>query len=830
MLKKIGNYMNFKNIFFIALVLVSFLPGTGFCFDVTAHVDKLKISKEDSIVLNVVVSGGKADLDLSMIKDFKVISRGSSSSYNYINGKSERKASYHYVLIPLKKGTLKIPAIKVVRDGQASFTKPINISVSDPVESSDDVKALFVTAEVAKSMLFSGEQTVFSLKIFMSKRVSGLGFEKPPEFKGFSSKQFEKEKNYSQNINGIFYNVTQVDYIIIPENPGIFHIDPAVLIARVIVESKRDSQFNSFFNDSIFSSNNFKRVRLMSNPVKIDVDPVPPYHGDDKFSGLVGIFNIEAKIDKTSLKAGESSTLTLKISGTGNIMDASLPQMDLDQDSFKVYDDSPVEKIHLTQKGYEGDKVFKKAIVPVNPGNFLIKPISLVYFDVDQKDFKTISTQKIFLNVIASQEMITSVTPLNSPLDKAVVKQEVSLVNKDILEIKEGLFVLEYQQEMDFFFFILLLSIPAILFSGVKLFIRVAKKDLSVEKIMEEKAKYHLKAAFKMDKEDKDFLGHLYSSLVAKIFSKGEKKGETITIKEAQTILTGANVDEAKIGRITSLLETIESFRFGGGKIDEDKALKLLAKTKQIMKLFCLAIICFTIFWVSPQKAMASNSTLFLDGIKNYKEGNFKQAAINFEALSQSNIKNPYLYYNIANAYLKDDDIGHAILWYERAKILAPNDPDLNFNLDYANTLVKDKKEDVMNIMDVLFFWDNMISLKTIQITAIFFSFLFFTWATSRVVKKQKILSGTGIILCSLFFLVTAVTCLNYYKQNVWQNAVIVQEEIAVRSGMTDTSTKLFSLHAGTKVKVKQIKNKYLKIMFSKGKVGWVRISDAIII
>ncbi|MBT6341595.1 MAG: hypothetical protein HOJ48_20120, partial [Desulfobacula sp.] len=173
--------MNFKNIFFIALVLVSFLPGTGFCFDVTAHVDKLKISKEDSIVLKVVVSGGKADLDLSMIKDFKVISRGSSSSYNYINGKSERKASYHYVLIPLKKGTLKIPAIKVVRDGQASFTKPINISVSDPVESSDDVKALFVTAEVAKSMLFSGEQTVFSLKIFMSKRVSGLGFEKPPE-------------------------------------------------------------------------------------------------------------------------------------------------------------------------------------------------------------------------------------------------------------------------------------------------------------------------------------------------------------------------------------------------------------------------------------------------------------------------------------------------------------------------------------------------------------------------------------------------------------------------------------------------------------------------
>ena len=822
--------MNFKNIFFTVLVLVSFLPGTGFCFDVTAHVDKLKISKQDAVVLKVEVSGGKADLDLSMIKDFKVISRGSSSSYNYINGKSERKASYHYVLIPLKKGSLKIPAIKVVRDGQTSFTKQINIKVSDPVVSPDDVKALFVTAEAEKSRLFVGEQTVFSLKIFTSKRLSGLGFEKPPAFKGFSSKPFEKEKNYSQNINGVFYNVTQVDYIIIPQNPGIFHIDPAVLIARVIVESKHDSQFNSFFNDSIFSSNNFKPIRLMSNHVKIDVDSVPPYQGDDQFSGLVGIFNIEAEIDKTSLKAGESSTLTLKISGTGNIMDASLPQMDLDQDSFKVYDDSPLETIHLTQKGYEGAKVFKKAIVPVNPGDFLIKPVSLVYFDVDQKDFKRISTQKIFLTVSASQEMRTPVTRLNGKRDKAVVKEEVSLVNKDILEIKEGFFVLENQQEMDFFFFVLMLSIPLILFSGIKLFIIFAKKDLSVEKIMEEKAKYHLKAAVKMDKEDRAFLGHLYSSLVAKIFSKGEKKGETITIKEAWTILNSADVDEAKIDGITALLETIESFRFSGGKIDENKALKLLAKTKQIMKLFCLAILCLTIFLASPQKVMADNNTLFLDGIKNYKQGNFKQAAINFKALAQTNIKNPYLYYNIANAYLKADDIGHAVLWYERAKLLAPNDPDLNFNLDYANTLVKDKKEEVMNIMDVLFFWDNMISLKTIQMTSIFFSFLFFTWAAARVVKKQKVLSGTGIILCSLFVLVTAVTGLNYYKRIMWQNAVIVQETIAVRSGVTDTSTKLFSLHAGTKVKVKQIKKQYLKILFSKGKVGWVKITDAIII
>ncbi|MCD4720876.1 MAG: BatD family protein [Desulfobacula sp.] len=830
--------MNLKNIFFMTMMLLVTIPAIGFCFDVTAHVDKTRISKDDSIFLKVEVNGGKADLDLSMVKDFKVISRGSSSSYNYINGKSERKATYQYVLIPLSKGELKIPAIKATRKGQTAFTRQIVIHVSDQVVNSGDVKALFARAEMTNTHLFAGEQAVYTLKFYTSKRLSGLGFENPPEFNGLSSKAFEKEKTYTQNINGILYHVTQVNYIIIPANPGIFNIDPAVLIANVMVKSKRDSRFDSFFNDSFFSSNSFKSIRVVSNPIKIEVSLVPPYQGKGKFSGLVGRFDIEGKMDKTSLKAGESTTFTIKIFGSGNIMDASLPEIDLDIDAFKVYDDNPIETIHMTQTGYEGFKVFKKAIVPVHPGKYVIKPVTLIYFDVDKKVYQRVSTDQIQLDVAPSEEMHlaarsltgSSNRSLTGPSDKSVVKQEVSLVNKDILEIKEGFAVLKDYKEIEPFFFLLLLSIPAILFSGVKLFIMVTKKELSVEKVMEEKARYHLKQARKMDAKDKGFLGHLYSSLVALILAKGKRKGETVTIKEAQTILIDANVDDTQIDRITHLLETIESVRFGGKKIDGNKAKQLLSKTKQMMKLLCLAIVCLGMFSFVPQKAMANSTATFIDGIKDYKAGHFKQAAKLFETVAKTPVKNPYLFYNIANAYLKANDIGQAILWYERAKILAPNDPDLNFNLAYANTLVKDKKEDAMNIMDVLFFWDKLIPAKIIQVTAIFFSFLFFIWAAIKIVKKQKVFSGTGIILCSIFVLVTAITCVNYYKRSAQLFAVIVQEEIAVRSGVTDTSTKLFSLHAGTKVSVEEQRDGYLKIVFSKGKVGWVKIKEAVII
>lgn len=832
-MKKTGNHMNLKRFFFISMVLLGVIPAIAFCMDVSTQVDKRKISKEDTVFLKVVVDGGEAELDFSMVKDFKVISRGSSSSYHYINGKSERKATYNFVLVPLSTGELKISVIKAIQGSEIGFTREIVIHVSDRVVETNDIAALFAKAEITNPRLFVGQQTVYTLKFFTSKKLSGVGFETPPVFNGFSSKLIEKEKSYTLNIKGVLYNVFEVNYIIIPNRPGTFKIDPAVLIANVIEKSKRDPRFDSFFNDSFFSSNRYKPERVVSNLINIEVSSLPSYQGQGKFSGLVGRFDIEGAMDKTSLKAGESATLTIKISGSGNIMDASLPEIDLTDASFKVYDDNPVETIHLTETGYDGVKIFKKAIVPVQPGKYVIKQIPLVYFDVDSKAYQTVLTDEINLDVMPSEEMHLVNKSLTGALDRAdnsVVKQEVALVNKDILEIKEGLEVLKDDREINFSFFVLLLLIPGILFTGVKLFIMVTKKDLPIEKIMAEKAKYHFKQAQKMGSDQKGFLGHLYSSQVAFIMAKGKRKGEAVTIKEAQTILRDVNVENRQIDQITQLLETIESVRFGGKKIDENKASQLLSKTKQILKLLCFALICLGVFSFAPQKAMADPTTTFIDGINAYKTGQFKQAAEMFEAVVKTPVKTPYLFYNIANAYLKANDIGHAVLWYERAKILAPNDPDLKFNLEYANTFVKDKKETSVNLMEVLFFWDHLISAKTIQIIALFFSFVFFTWAVMKCLKKQRIFSGIGIILCSMFILVTAIACMNYYRQAVRLNAVIVQEEAIVRSGTAETSTKLFTLHAGTKVSVKEQRDGYLKIVFSKDKIGWVKTEEAIII
>lgn len=826
-----------NKLFCLVIVFMAIMiPAAVFGLEAAARVDKTRISSQDSVFLKVIVNGGKAELDLSVITDFKVYPRGTSSSFQFINGKSEKKAIYQFLLTPLSKGKLTIPAITAQKGGQKAMTQPILIQVEDQVADPNQVKDLFAKALVSQSELVTGQQVVYTIQFFNSRQVAGLGFETRPDFKGMAAKSFENENTYAMNISGQTFQVTQVDFLLIPSAPGTVTIDPVSIIAKV-KNSRRQDPFNSFFSDSIFAAGSYDSVRVVTNSVKINVQPLPEYKGDTPFSGLVGLFDMTASLDQPQVKAGDSATLTLSISGTGNIMDAGPPRIDLEALGFKVYDDNPVDEVALSKKGYQGSRTFKKALVPVRPGYYSIDPVPLIYFDTDKKRYQAVFTKGLSLDVQPDagfgETAVNSGGQLNTGtknnLENRVVKKEVAVLNQDILDIKDGLFVLKDTRPMEMVRFLVFLCLPGLLFSGVKLVFLMRKKGPSQDKIMTEKARRHLKLAAKAPTGDESFLSHLYSSITAMILAKGKRAGESITMDEARDILRDTGDLQAS-DEAVDLIQTIESVRFGGKKIDEYSAKDLLSRTRRLIKILgCLAVFLIG-FSYSPQPAMANVAGLFSEGIDHYRSGRFTDAATSFETLARTPVRNPFLYYNIGNAYLKADDIGRAILWYERARLLAPNDPDLLFNLKYANTRVKDKQESSVDYMDILFFWDQFTGPKTIQFTAIFFSILFFIWAIVRTVTRSRIFSGKGILLFSLFVLGSVLAGASQYRHALDQDAVIISDEAVVRSGTTDSATKLFSLNAGTRVRVMEKRQTALKIEFTKQMVGWVAAKDAAVV
>ncbi len=841
----------------LVMGILLLFPALGYCFSATAQVDRTRIPSQDMVSFRVVVDGGKAQIDLSVIEDFQVMSSGSQTSRSYTNGEWQHQVVYQYTLVPKKKGVLTIPPLTVSQKGEAVMTREIQILVSDTPASDQDQQAFFSKATLSSTEIVLGQQAVYTLKLYAAGNFAGASFD-PPEFGGLMARELTKWKKYTQNIKGRVFVVNEVKFLIQGETAGDYEISPAVFMAKKPVGGSRDP-LDSFFDDSFFRTTRTRPVRVVSNPVFLTVAPLPPYTGDSPFSGLVGSFTINTSLDTSGIKVGESATLTITIQGTGNIMDAGVPALDLDKEQFKVYADSPVENIRAGEDGFEGEKIFKQALVPNVPGQVTIPSIALTFFDAASKTYKTIATDPIQLDVIPGEPVTlvqsgTGITSSNDAVSGKNGKQEVVLRNRDILDIREDITGISTDTHLSMPWFIFLLLLPGVGFALSNIVFGLKTRDKTVREKLVAKAGDHLAAAGKKDPGDPLVLPLVQSALTAGILARGEKQAESLTREEARLILSRSDVDEKLTGKTLALMDTMDAARFGGKTMDGPAVQDCLVQVRGIIKKLCVILCIGVVLFHAPVPASAGTSNsgaadaaasadqtteaikpedmagLFIDSTRAYKAGDFQTAAGGFETIAGTGIKNPDLFYNTGNAYLKSNDIGRAILWYERAKRLNPGDPDLKFNLAHARTQVIDKTDTSLTFRDILFFWQGLISLKWLQFIAIAASVFFFTWAGLRKLTKKRIFSGTGSVLCILFCTFVLVAGLETFRLNADSFAVILKEQVAIRSGTLETATPLFDLHAGTRVRVMEKKGKFIKIRFAKGKVGWVSLEEAQII
>jgi tetratricopeptide (TPR) repeat protein len=243
------------------------------------------------------------------------------------------------------------------------------------------------------------------------------------------------------------------------------------------------------------------------------------------------------------------------------------------------------------------------------------------------------------------------------------------------------------------------------------------------------------------------------------------------------------------------------------------------------------SLVTFFIFLaiLSASSAPAQNqSRIFLDGVQSYHDGNFSRAIESFAGLTRAGILNGKLFYNLGNAYFKNDDLGHALLWYARAAALIPRDPDLKFNAGYARGMVKDKSENkVSGVLRILFFWDYLLGKTAIQWIAAGLNLVFWLFLGVQLLKKNRSLHRVTLALAPFVLILSFTAFYHFYDTARGGQAIILDKQVAVRSGFTDNATQLFVLHAGTRVEVEDKRDEFLKICFSADKIGWIKAEAA---
>ncbi len=227
--------------------------------------------------------------------------------------------------------------------------------------------------------------------------------------------------------------------------------------------------------------------------------------------------------------------------------------------------------------------------------------------------------------------------------------------------------------------------------------------------------------------------------------------------------------------------------------------------------------------------ALASPSARkLMTGVDAYQNQAWQTAIAAFEDLVGTGIDNGNLFYNLGNAYLKNGDLGRAVLWYERALKHLPDDPDLRFNYNHALSLTKDEKgERTSPLIPILFFWKYQLSPALVRWIAIALNAGLWLVLSILAVRNKQRLRPTTVLIAAATVIFTATAVYNYVEAVRVRYAVILPDQVAVRSGFTDTATQLFVLHAGTKVRVERESDAHLLIRYTADKIGWVNRADA---
>ena len=294
------------------------------------------------------------------------------------------------------------------RPGQAGPQQPQ--AKDDPVANDEQIKKdLFIKVSVDKSKVHVGEQITTSYKLY-SRIPMQVSFSKLPSLNGFWTQDFEiprQPKPTEEIIDGKKYQVFLLKKsALFPQETGTLELDPAEAkgVARILQKIRPTNgtlmMNDPFFNSAFFGATGYKdvNVHLVSTPVKITVTPLPEKDKPANYGGAVGNFTVSAKMDKTDLTTDDVATLTLNITGSGNLKLITAPQLSL-PNGINTYDPQIVDTITGRSTTISGSKIITYAITPHTTGDYEIPAIPFTYFNPQTGAYVTLHTTPFKLHV-----------------------------------------------------------------------------------------------------------------------------------------------------------------------------------------------------------------------------------------------------------------------------------------------------------------------------------------------------------------------------------------------------------------------------------------------
>ncbi|MEI7501783.1 MAG: BatD family protein [Paludibacter sp.] len=535
------------------------------------------------------VNASARDLRAPEITNFDVLAgpfESHSSSMQIVNGKSSSSTSvsFTYTLQAKKTGTFTIPSASITVSGQKLTSNGVSIKVL-PADATVPSKSqgggqsnqssggqsisnenIFIKTSVSNANVYEQEAVLVTYKLYTLADVVQCANKKMPDFNGFMKQDIEQTQNKQfsyENFNGKNYGtVVLYQVLLYPQHSGVIQIEKANFDAVVRVQNRAAAR--SIFDDFFDSYSNVTKS-LIAPATKITVNALP----DNKpasFTGTVGRFSLNSSITAQQIKANEAVTIKVNIAGAGNMKLIKNPTIKFPE-GFEVYDPKVNNNFKTTTSGVTGTKTIEYLFIPRHSGDFEIPAAEFSYFDVKERNYKTLRTPAYKLQVLKGDGNETTAVVGTSYIDKEDVKQ----LGKDIRYIQTDNFALTKEEDSVYGTLTcwLMYLIPLVISLMLFIFFRKqAKENANLDLVKNKKANKvavkRLKIAQKLLKEgNKDkFYEEVLKAVWTYLSDKLSIPAASLTKDRVESELTIRGIESSITNQFIQILNTCEFARY----------------------------------------------------------------------------------------------------------------------------------------------------------------------------------------------------------------------------------------------------------------------------
>jgi tetratricopeptide (TPR) repeat protein len=842
-------------------------------FTCDTDVNRTTVPQGESVILTVSAQGEigwSADFALPDIQGVRLQSGGTNQSMSMVNGKTRTSVSRTWFLTVESDGDVIIPPVTITVGGRECKTDPVRLRVTAPKKDKQIPPAttgnrvapptlpqpgadgslsgqpgddIFLTLETDQDEVFVGQQVILTFRYWRRIQPWNNPSYVAPRTEGFWREGLGAEKNYRRVVQGRAYNVTEIRYALFPTRSGELVIEPAEL-------SFPEGVFDRFFN-SRRSRRGPNVLKTRAVPVRVLDLPVPR---PDGFSGLVASrVSLQSTADRDTVPRGEAVGLKVTLVADGFLKGFSGLKLQAPADA-RMHDASESFESRPTHERMSGMITVEKVLVPDQDGVMSIPPVDLVWFDSSRQEYRTSSTE-------ARRVVVTpSDLPLAGDDASGFLRSEINRLSGDLAFIHQAPAKLRLRPGpwLGSFSWWVLFLLPVALLVALKFYfekLSADRRDPSGRRsrLAISQARANLGQAAAAD-DVPEFMAGVARAVSCYVADCTNRPLAAIGAAEVQTYAAGLGLAEDG-DRLAEIMGACDRARYGGSA--DQQGAELAGEVATVLKrleehrlrntvrakgsgrgsapglgvLLALAVWAMSVSPAGaaddPDRPGVDPVRLVAEGNQAYTEGDVDRAIADYRKAVELGANDAVLHFNLGNAYARRGELGRAVVSYLRARRLDPLDGDIRTNLAWVRRHIKDLE--LTEGQYPLFIAQAAAVIAALTLDQWGLVLVLLIWVTAGLVGWAWYREDFGtrlrraLLACAAGLLVVAaVTIGRWYHEQVRDQAVVVVEVAAVRSGPADNFPVLFEVHDGLTVNIEGERQDWVRIGLGGEWVGWL--------